>query len=67
MIDPSLLPLNKLVEGHALITSFQRLQIGNRMAGEVMSHSFDDMDHVSVYHFLSDAYILIEQRLYHQL
>ncbi|TYI54400.1 hypothetical protein E1A91_D11G071900v1 [Gossypium mustelinum] len=33
MIDPSLLPLNKLVEGHALITSFQRLQIGNRMAG----------------------------------
>ncbi|MBA0831509.1 hypothetical protein Goarm_015974 [Gossypium armourianum] len=37
------------------------------MAGEVMSHSFDDMDHVSVSHFLSDAYILIEQRLYHQL
>ncbi|MBA0652448.1 hypothetical protein Goklo_019710 [Gossypium klotzschianum] len=66
MIDPSLLPLNKLVEGHALITSFQ-IQIGNRMAGEVMSHSFDDMDHVSVSHFLSDAYILIEQRLYHQL
>ncbi|MBA0859545.1 hypothetical protein Goshw_008098 [Gossypium schwendimanii] len=37
------------------------------MAGEVMSHSFDDMDHVSVSPCLSDAYILIEQRLYHQL